>query len=934
MSQQTAHRADLLRGTEHLTSIPPYLRTSHNAPPSPPLTPTPSPSSSADQPSDFPGERKRREPFRSSFHGFSSQRHHQLIQYEFAVPGSAPSPSKSEHWFLSQSQDTYSQPSQYAIHGNSMVLPSSAALDRMAGTTMINQQQPAATDSATSLLNLAQRRPLVTSVAGKGKGSPSSMNSGANTNTTTRRPLRHVKSSSMISLSSSPMISLSSSPVLATAVTTTAIAKAHILSRKSSASIDNIVRSSAIAAKRNSLSTHRRTNIISSSAPMAVAIDYKTRNRKSTLRQLHSPLLPSSLNSLISPTPAAFSNYVVDTVREDANVDQDDEDVDANVHQDDENMDEFIHSASLENSSSEEEDEEVDRRSISNMSQVDIFDDLRRKIANVTYTLQKFQIRELSETEKKDDDDRRKRRKETESERMKTESKRSSDGESSVLSGTTLASLTESTHTPNRRRRRSSVCTTCMKHHPAHAQGHSSNQRTSSSSLGSLLSSASLPTKWGGDDRRTPIRLVQRDSHKHQHQHPFGVGDGNGAESGGEDEEEEEEPDEDDGPTPGSAQWSPASPFRQSDHLSPFSMLEEDEHPGLSTSPNLATLFLTTNALLSSRMDELSLSISAATSPYDAASSEWQAQFISLVSSCISQSEQLEAVSTQQLESERRVRELLFVKREIEEDLDVREKEYCDRIDEVRQVMRDQQRMIDGLEELMGELMGELEGRVNSLLLMGSGMGPIGTGAIIGPDGEVHRIKRKDKRWTFGDTLREVVKMNEMEEVVAKVKLEVGRVIGASSTNRMNDISSDLNSNTLTSVSGTQVLPAPIGIQSSPVYRYFLNLSAHDRRTGFTLLPQEFWVEDADVTRCQSGEMLDSDNNIESSTRCGVMFSWFQRRHHCRSSNRLLLFPPITNENDNRRGVIDQDDLRNVRSELGLWSRDLELGLSWRQSFY
>ncbi|RUP48421.1 hypothetical protein BC936DRAFT_144592 [Jimgerdemannia flammicorona] len=801
------------------SQIPYYLRTSHNndAPPSPPPAPMPSPSSSADQPTDLPSGKQQKRLSRSSLHGFSS-RHHQLIQHEFAMPGSALSPSKSEHWLC---QDPYSHSSTYAPTESTAALHSSSIV-----TTTTSREWTAATDVSSSR---RQSTKFATDCV--------AMNIPP-TGRTLKQKTRALSS-----------ISLSSSPTLAAVVTTTTTAKAHILSRKSSSSIDNLVRSSAIAAKRNTLTASSNgIDLLSTSAPASTTINRNTLKIRPTLlrnvrslssssqpisrtesfpaEQLYSPRseTSSSVTNFISPTSPAYANLSVDAVLEGTDSSEDEG--------------EYNHSFSQGYESTEGDDEEIERRSITDISKTDVFDSMRRKIADLTYTLQEFQIHELLETEKLERDGRQKQR-EVEWERTTTENKRWSASTSSVLSGTTLASVSEYPPIASRHSRSSSSCTLCMK--PVHTyQAHQCHShRASSSSLGSLLSVATLATKREQIDQSIPS---ERDG--------MDVEDQSVLDSG--------------------AIMVPPSP------VSRFPVLE-DEHPSLSTSPTLTTLFLTTNALLSGRIDELSLSLSAATNARDQISLEWQAQFIDLMSCCITQSEQLEAVSMQLLESERHVRELLSVKCEIDDDLDDREKEYRNRIEEVNQVIRDQQRMTDGLEELMREL----EGRVNNLLLMGSGMGPIGTGAIIDQNGEIHRIKRKDKRWSFGDTLREAVKMNEMEEVVARVRSEVGRVIGAGSANRLNNVGASLRSR-MSAGNIQPSTPTTPSMPYSPVHRYSLHLSAHDRRTRFTLLPRELWVEDADVDRCQSGEFFGAENETESRKRCGVIFTWFQRRHHCR----------------------------------------------------
>ncbi|ORZ17051.1 hypothetical protein BCR42DRAFT_437130 [Absidia repens] len=64
-------------------------------------------------------------------------------------------------------------------------------------------------------------------------------------------------------------------------------------------------------------------------------------------------------------------------------------------------------------------------------------------------------------------------------------------------------------------------------------------------------------------------------------------------------------------------------------------------------------------------------------------------------------------------------------------------------------------------------------------------------------------------------------------------------------------------------------------------HQYTLSLSPEERKRSFGVRPLDSWISDEQVKHCQFET---------KSTHCQCEFNWTNRRHHCRSSNRLPLF--------------------------------------------
>lgn len=114
----------------------------------------------------------------------------------------------------------------------------------------------------------------------------------------------------------------------------------------------------------------------------------------------------------------------------------------------------------------------------------------------------------------------------------------------------------------------------------------------------------------------------------------------------------------------------------------------------------LSILCPTTNSLVQSRvMEELN------DDEYQLEDEQkWHDEFLNLMSTLITHSENLESISTELLRTEGKVRELVLLQKSMLEEYEEREKLYRDRLDECEQVAQQQKHLMDHLVELDRDL--------------------------------------------------------------------------------------------------------------------------------------------------------------------------------------------------------------------------------------
>ncbi|KAI8883122.1 hypothetical protein K501DRAFT_250157 [Backusella circina FSU 941] len=368
---------------------------------------------------------------------------------------------------------------------------------------------------------------------------------------------------------------------------------------------------------------------------------------------------------------------------------------------------------------------------------------------------------------------------------------------------------------------------------------------------------------------------------------------------------------------------------------------EEEEHTLLSpsrsiASPNLTALFLTTNNLIHSRLDELSETASITSSNYNndeehASSLEWRQNFLGLVTACIHQSEQLESLSTDVLNTEQRVRELMILNETVSEQFSEREKQYEERIRECQDVAQQQLLMIDSLEELTADVNMKIEQLKESKKREAED-----------EEEDDDEDNEEEERWDFKQSVADILHLQDKSEVIQKLRWDIGMFIGGGvgTGHIIHSFQGNLNSFDMM-IAGTGRTPRHEDdmlsdndgyyysdeeslnqhlqqqqqqqnrrvretFSISPTishikfyqHHYVLHLTNKERRTRFALLPKCLWIPDNQTKQCQY--QYRTVNSRKRGRQCQTQFTLFQRRHHCRrcgyiicqqhSSNKLPLF--------------------------------------------
>jgi hypothetical protein len=179
-------------------------------------------------------------------------------------------------------------------------------------------------------------------------------------------------------------------------------------------------------------------------------------------------------------------------------------------------------------------------------------------------------------------------------------------------------------------------------------------------------------------------------------------------------------------------------------------------YQSLPASPNMTTLLLTTNSLISSRMEEMARSIS----PNHLEEKTWQDGFVKVMSQCIYQSEELESLSTELLKVERQMRELFLLKSALEEQLEQTEYSYNNRIEQCHRALGLQRQMINDLDYMMIDIDRKID--LNNQRLRRDSLDQYD--ALQNLDEDV--------------TVSNILGLTKKEELIARLRWEVGRFIG------------------------------------------------------------------------------------------------------------------------------------------------------------
>ncbi|KAI8575178.1 hypothetical protein K450DRAFT_284571 [Umbelopsis ramanniana AG] len=312
-------------------------------------------------------------------------------------------------------------------------------------------------------------------------------------------------------------------------------------------------------------------------------------------------------------------------------------------------------------------------------------------------------------------------------------------------------------------------------------------------------------------------------------------------------------------------------------------------YQSLPASPNMTTLLLTTNSLITSRMEEMARSVS----PHHLEEKMWQNDFVEVMTQCIHQSEELESLSTELLKVERQMRELFLLKSALEEQLEQTEYSYNNQIEQCHRALALQRQMINDLDYMMIDIDRKID--LNNQRL------------------RRNELDQYDALRNLGDevTVSNILGLTKKEELIARLRWEVGRFIGGGvgtgSIIHAYD-SPDAGHSMIIGGTASSMETSLLNNSADPSlsskralaqhHQYVLHLSFEQWKVQFKKVPHERWVDDDLVDQCQFVRL----DQVAPASRCPVQFNFFRRRHHCRrcgkifchehSSNRILLFHP------------------------------------------
>lgn len=220
----------------------------------------------------------------------------------------------------------------------------------------------------------------------------------------------------------------------------------------------------------------------------------------------------------------------------------------------------------------------------------------------------------------------------------------------------------------------------------------------------------------------------------------------------------------------------------------------------------LSILCPTTNSLVQSRvMEELN------DDEYQLEDEQnWHGEFLNLMSTLITHSENLESISTELLRTEGKVRELVLLQKSMLEEYEEREKLYRDRLEECEQVAQQQKHLMDHLVELDRDLDLTATRNRNNTSNNSRWMTLSATTSTTTTTTTLSTIYRwqsseqsqqpssrrttndsnsslsafdqyqqqQQKQWDFNRPIGDIVRINSMEDLVYTLRWEVGLWIG------------------------------------------------------------------------------------------------------------------------------------------------------------
>ncbi|KAI8376149.1 uncharacterized protein BYT42DRAFT_614930 [Radiomyces spectabilis] len=261
--------------------------------------------------------------------------------------------------------------------------------------------------------------------------------------------------------------------------------------------------------------------------------------------------------------------------------------------------------------------------------------------------------------------------------------------------------------------------------------------------------------------------------------------------------------------------------------------------------------------------------------------------FVQLITTCVAQSTKLERISVELLGSEKRLTELL----ETQEPFawEAREARYEQGIRECNALVTKQAQLIDRMEGLLLDS----HGKVAPSFKISD------TEAVTATSSTsvyVNMQSQQSSYYHLQQWQASATAEDEKRDLALSLRWAIGQLVGGTTGTgmvvaqrkaRRGKPSTLLIVGSCTTTEAG-VLPPHLTRQDSRReslyhHQYIIEITGSDRKRRFQKLSGDQWVSDDTANHCEFSV---------NARKCTTQFDWFNRRHHCRSSNRLILFDP------------------------------------------
>ncbi|KAL0094887.1 hypothetical protein F4703DRAFT_1922480 [Phycomyces blakesleeanus] len=253
--------------------------------------------------------------------------------------------------------------------------------------------------------------------------------------------------------------------------------------------------------------------------------------------------------------------------------------------------------------------------------------------------------------------------------------------------------------------------------------------------------------------------------------------------------------------------------------------------------------------------------------------------FMDMLSNCIERSDKLDKLKRDLQESEQRMNEMVINHQVSKKPSAKQDQQFSQQILEYKNIVKTQRQMMDEMEGLLASFGVHTKRPQLSV----STSSQSSAGSVSTPS---------QASWSnmWNGT---------KEEGITKMRWNVSQLVGGGvGTGRLVEKKTDTDGSCVMVIAGSGVttesrlLPKRLvsDTQDDAVHhhKYVLQLNEDDRRNKFVLKSTKEWTQDKEVKRCEF--VLSPGSESEEASTCSVKFGFLQRRHHCRSSNRLPLF--------------------------------------------